>query len=477
VDAPYPRELDLDNPIVAGYYRPRPNVAGLSLSFSSMPTKLKELNEEIEAGKALWELLVTLAQKHPVVSFLLVFVVLFIVGVQLRTFWTTVSTDYAARPGLVLGAVALLAVGAIILTGFLATRPPAVVRLLLPPAGSDIIGESVTVTWGLAYRDANDEKPANQVSYVVQYRSGGTTHDARNFVQYQAFQPPEGQFEWRVRATAHDGEAQEFLSDWSPWQTNYFYRSARARIRMTGTLRVGVSKDYLEPFVYYNETLNGLDGIDIRVIQSLRPLLAKALGVPTIDAKYIPNAWLEGNSDDLGSGATDIAIGDTSIVPERETKYHIKFTKPYWFDKMALVSYRTRPIKDISTTRLTAWRGTTYEQVAQQLTSTYESSTNIPEMLDKLAQGKVDGFIDAAEIAAKSAAQNALSKLTIRVLSQSEVPAEFAQRVGYPSPTAIYVKESEIDLLDELNRILSSPEETAALARIQAEFVPAAERP
>jgi ABC-type amino acid transport substrate-binding protein len=294
-------------------------------------------------------------------------------------------------------------------------------------------------------------------------------------VQYQAFEPAEGRFEWRVRATVRDGEVQEPLSDWSPWQTNYYYRSALARIRMTQTLRVGVSKDYLKPFFYHDEKLNDLDGIDIRVIRSLLPLLAKVLAVPAIHAKYIPNSWLEGNSADLSSGITDLAIGDTSIVAEREQQYHIKFSKPYWFDKMALVS--ARPIKNLSTARLTAWRGTTYEQVARQLTSAYEPSTNIPEMFEKLSQGKVDGFIDAAEIAGKSMAQNAVSKLTIKVLSKSEVPAEFAQRVGYPSPTAIYVNEREIDLLDELNGILSSLEGGEALARIQSDFDPVSAGP
>ena len=442
-----------------------------------MPTNLKEVHEELESARAIWELLITLAHKHPIASCLLIFLTLLIVGGQLRTLWATFSTDYRAKPGLVLAAIAALAVCAMTLTAVLAGRPPAIVTLLSPPAGSDIIGESVTVTWGLAYRAANDEQLSNKVSYVVQYRSSGTTHEARNFVQYQAFEPAEGPFEWRVRATVHSDEPRDSLSDWSPWQTNYFYRSALTRIQMTRTLRVGVSKDYLKPFFYHDETLNDLDGIDIRIIRSLLPLLAKALAVPTIRATYIPNSWLDGNSDDLRSGATDIAIGDTSIVPEREDQYHIKFSKPYWLDRMALVSDRARPIKDVSAARLTAWRGTTYEQVARLLTSAYEPSSNIPEMFEKLEQGKVDGFIDAAEIAKKGMTQNGISKLTIKVLSQSEVPAEFVQRVGYPSPTAMFVNERETDLLDEVNRILSSPEGGEALARIQIDFAPAPERP
>ncbi len=435
-----------------------------------MPTKLKELHEEVESARAIWELLIALANKHPFASSLLVFLTLVFILSALRTQWLTVSTDFKEHPRLVLGMVAALAVSAGLVTVILRSRPSAVVKLLSPPAKSDILSESVTVTWGLEYRDAKEAKSPNQVSYIVQYRSNGTTHETRNFVQYQAFEPAEGPFEWRVRAAYQDAEAQELLSDWSPWQTNFYYRSTLTRIRMTRTLRVGVSKDYLKPFIYHDETLNDLDGIDIRVIRSLLPLLAKALAVPSIQAKYVPNSWLEGNSADLRSGATDVAIGETAILSARESKFHIKFTKPYRHGLMALVSARAHPIRNISTARLTAWEGTTFEQVAQQLTNAYESSTNIPEMLQKMSQGKVDGFIDAAEIAWNSLARNALSELNIKIISRDDLPAAYKRSNEYPGADGMYVAEREIALLDELNRVLCSPEEQETLNRIQRDF-------
>jgi hypothetical protein len=51
----------------------------------SMPTNLKEVHEELESARAIWELLITLAHKHPVASFLLIFLMILIVGGQLRT--------------------------------------------------------------------------------------------------------------------------------------------------------------------------------------------------------------------------------------------------------------------------------------------------------------------------------------------------------------------------------------------------------
>jgi ABC-type amino acid transport substrate-binding protein len=257
------------------------------------------------------------------------------------------------------------------------------------------------------------------------------------------------------------------LSSWTSWQSNFFYRSALQRTKLTKIIRVGISRDPLAPFLFYDEKTNDAEGIDIRVIKRLCLLLARRWGIPSLRIEYKPNTWLEGNAADLKNGETDVAIGEMSILSSREQ------TKPYWHEKMALVTLREHPIKSLKEARLTSWLGTTYEQVAKELARSYEPSNTLPEMHAKLARGDVQGFIDGAEIVIHLTSAEARAKLDIHVLEADELPEEFRKQTSYPVPDGLYVNQEQTELLEELNQVLASTEGESELKQIASSFAQA----
>jgi ABC-type amino acid transport substrate-binding protein len=337
-----------------------------------------------------------------------------------------------------------------------------------PGTGTDVIGQSLTVTWRTVARDGAPAKTDSDLAYTVEYRCVDKTHSVRTFVPYYAFEPPEGEFTWRVRAERRYLEKAGWtaVSDWSPWQRNAFYRSTLERVRRTRILRLAVSKDYLKPFIYSDETSNDLDGIDIRVSRGIGEILAKSLGLPAIQIEYKPNSWLEGNASDLKLGIADLAIGDTSIEKSREEAYHIRFSIPYWYAGMAIVTLKDYPSTNLTIARLTAWRGTTHEQVARLLTTSYEPSSNIPEMFSKLESRTVEGFIDGTEIAWHTVSRAARGRIAIKTLEVHEIPDDFKKAHPYPVPSGLYVNERETELIEQVNQALISREGVQLLRRV-----------
>lgn len=415
---------------------------------------LKDLKLNIEAGQFLWSLFKELIITHPIIACIFIFIVLYLVCLQFPTFVDSIKQDVTQKKW---GKIVILLLISFIITLIISLNDKPTISIISPVAYSDIIGESVTVNWKLNY----DNNPASKIStkdirYIVEYKgmSKLSPLSFKTFANYHAFIPLEEQFQWRVIAEQKTGIRWKKYSEWSTWQSNKYYETALQRIKKTKVLRVGVSEDYLPPYIYHDNVHDKLDGIDIQIIQLIRNKLVNLLGIDYLNIDYHPNEWLSGNSIDLRNYITDIAIGETAILKEREDKYHIKFTHPYWWSHWALITKKNNKITDFSLLKLTAWRNTTFEQVAMLLTKNYVESNNITEMFDKLTKGEVDGFIDNIYILNYYIKWRKTTNYEMRKLRKKDIPEKFRQKTGYPVPAGIYVDNRENDLLLILDNIL-----------------------
>lgn len=335
-----------------------------------------------------------------------------------------------------------------------------VISLAGPVPKSDIIGDIVTVAWNGLREQPSDER----IRYTVEHRSTADTATSRSistFAPYLSWTPSfEGTFEWRVRAERKEHEGWRPASAWTAWQQNRFYHNVLSRIRATSTIRLGVSRDYVPPFIFHSEERQDLDGIDIRIVEELRERLKERLNLDTLRIEYFQGIWLIGNSEGLRNSVTDFAIGETAVLPERETQYRIKFTHPYYFGQMALVTKEADPgellQRETSNVRLTAWRDTTFAEVAGLLAGQFKESDNLAEMFQLLSEGEVDGLIDGAEVAHWAVHERGRGNYKIRILSSSELPLAYTAKTRYPIGSGIYVDERQKELLEFLNSLIDT---------------------
>ncbi len=425
----------------------------------------KDLQDQIEATQFIWAILKSLSREHPAASSGLMFVFLLVVVGQFRTSSRALMEDFQRNRRVtlvVLPALLLFAVGTVTILG---QKNLPLTQVRGPIADQDLLGESVTVSWHV-----HDVVASQNSRYVVEVQSQSNSQRHFTFADYYAFRPAEeGRFRWRAcMQLKESGKDWKQASEWSAWQHNAYYQNTLARIRLTGVLRVAVSLDYLEPFIFHNDETGSLDGIDIKVVEVVRAGLEAQIG-RAITLQYVPGKWLEGNSRDLTSGLADLAIGETSILRRREEEYRIRFTDAYWYESMALVTRSSAPVQAISDMRLTAWKGTIYETVARSLGRSYSSSVTVPDMFDSLSRSEVDGLIDGTTLANSNSRARG-GNFTIRVLTESELPQNLLSDGSYPTPAGLYVGDNEVALLESINTILRAVPATRRLEALRAEY-------
>ena len=212
-------------------------------------------------------------------------------------------------------------------------------------------------------------------------------------------------------------------------------------IKSAGVLNVATSADFA-PFEFH-ALIDGKDqivGADIDLVNEI----AKELGVKVnvIDLEF--NAVLTA----LSQGKADIAVSGISATDERKQTFD--FTDNYFTPEQKIVIKKDNTdalsaIDDFSGKKVGAQKGSIQEAVVQnQLAdSQLVSIAKVPNLINELKQGSIDGLVLESAVADSYVAQN-------DDLAVADIALEASPDDSY----AIALPKGSTELKDELNRIL-----------------------
>ncbi len=180
---------------------------------------------------------------------------------------------------------------------------------------------------------------------------------------------------WRVRPVSQfrGNVKNSDESDWSLTHQVEVYESVWKRIIHTGTLRIGVTQ-YEGDFLRLDEeSTDKLGGFDGEVIELIRKELSKhwlssniKISAPSIDTNVklkldpIVYGW-DGMFEAVSRNDVDFSLSTITRTKEREKRYGIKFSEPYFETQLAIV-YRKdelsiETIEDVQNVKLVANKG------------------------------------------------------------------------------------------------------------------------
>ncbi|MCA8919980.1 MAG: transporter substrate-binding domain-containing protein, partial [Planctomycetes bacterium] len=152
---------------------------------------------------------------------------------------------------------------------------------------------------------------------------------------------------WRVRRLNDDGTpATKFSAPAVVTQ----YASIKARQQRLCTLTVAMPDSYSRTFMDFviaddAEKEGGRDGLEIQLVNELARQVSPSTCKNAFEVTVLRMPW----ADVLratGRGEVDIGIGSITALADREATYSIRFSLPYFFTTMALLT--SRPVeKDI----------------------------------------------------------------------------------------------------------------------------------
>jgi ABC-type amino acid transport substrate-binding protein len=216
-------------------------------------------------------------------------------------------------------------------------------RSILDATEVIVIGRPLVLEWSYTKADpttlyqiqsARDQQLLTDPAYESNLVSGNLLPIARdiNDTRY-----------WRVRAVNADSQP---ISSWSNILKISQYKSSYERIKHTGEVKVYVSDSFNQGFFKF--MLGGqMTGFDIELVQFIVERLLKNMGQSS-DMKVHPKAvpWRD-LLQKPAQGDADIIISTITRRPEREEKYSITFSEPYYTTTLSLLYKMGTPIDSI----------------------------------------------------------------------------------------------------------------------------------
>lgn len=221
-------------------------------------------------------------------------------------------------------------------------------------------------------------------------------------------------------------------------------------IKDAGVLKVATSADFA-PFEFHT-LVNGKDqvvGADIDMVNAI----AEELGVKVevMDMEF--NAVLTA----LSQKKVDIAVSGISATDDRKTTFD--FTDNYFTPQQKIVINKNNvknytSIESLSGKKVGAQKGSIQEMVVQnQLTaSSLVSIAKVPNLINELKQGSIDGLVLESAVADAYVAQNA-------DLMVADVTLEASAEDSY----AIALPKGSTELQTELNKIIADLKESGKI--------------
>lgn len=212
-------------------------------------------------------------------------------------------------------------------------------------------------------------------------------------------------------------------------------------IKAAGVLNVATSADFA-PFEFH-ALIDGKDtivGADIDMVNEIADRLGVEVNILDLDFNAVLTA--------LQQGKADIAVSGISATDERKQTFD--FTDNYFTPEQKLVVNKINEsafdsIESLSGKKVGAQKGSIQEMIVQdQLAdSQLVSIAKVPNLVNELKQGSIDGLVLESAVAESYVAQN--DDLVI-----TDVALEASEGDSY----AIALPKGSIELQEELNSIL-----------------------
>lgn len=212
-------------------------------------------------------------------------------------------------------------------------------------------------------------------------------------------------------------------------------------IKAAGVLNVATSADFA-PFEFH-ALIDGKDtivGADIDMVNEIADRLGVEVNILDLDFNAVLTA--------LQQGKADIAVSGISATDERKQTFD--FTDNYFTPEQKLVVHKNNEsafdsIESLSGKKVGAQKGSIQEMIVQdQLAdSQLVSIAKVPNLVNELKQGSIDGLVLESAVAESYVAQN--DDLVI-----TDVALEASEGDSY----AIALPKGSTELQEELNSIL-----------------------
>lgn len=410
-------------------------------------------------ARSFLELVAGLYEQYPLMTVGTISLFLLLLMVQaratLRELFHWVATGKRMAVLLTLGLFVLVAVGvawaSAELAAYIAGPRPMLVK---PEAQLAVFGQRVVFSWEMP------EGHTDRAEYQIQISQGEAINPFESSIPRFAlrWREPrtlkEGEFRWRVRS-------RNPKSNWSIWRTNSIYRDHVSRILGTGKVRVGLFSEDLRPYTYTGSSAtNEVKGIEVDVARLVVEELSEKLKTRTpLGVEFIRNEWLIGNTEDIRAGVVDVVFANTTRSDDREAKYGIRFSEPYYHAHLGIAWMQTDYDQAFRTgvlqgRRIIAWEDSTPHQIASALGAEVVVGKSTAQMLDALDNREVDGIVDDARVL--DCEFKDYEAGTYRLARISRV-IEDAIGSTYPEPISAFVSRdvSASELLGHLDEILS----------------------
>jgi ABC-type amino acid transport substrate-binding protein len=180
-------------------------------------------------------------------------------------------------------------------------------------------------------------------------------------------------------------------------QTLEIYRDSIERIKATGVIIVGIHADDNPGVFCYNSPDAGYTGFDIDLSREIATKLKQKYGLSRLEPKFVFYHWPE-LLDEPAKHSVDFIIASISQTPEREQKYGLQFSRPYYATRVGLIrqsASNSQPVKyaDLLRLRVAANRFTTASVFADSLKLRVTKADTKQEVFALLADRRVDGII------------------------------------------------------------------------------------
>jgi ABC-type amino acid transport substrate-binding protein len=331
-----------------------------------------------------------LVEKHPYLSvpILIVAIVLTIAsavkGAKEQLGWVfeiVKSGTYRQRIGLVASICLIVAIAVAVPKLVLTYHRPKPIFLDMK---SNVLTREFNARWTYA------EDHNGNVKYRLVAESQGGREEAQTTIPYHKISLT-GLVKLQVTAVINDGSKR--VSD--PVTISIF-RDSVQRLKSTGHLVIGIHADDNPGVFCFNSPDAGYQGFDIDLSREIARQIAAKYGVPYQEPSFSFYHWpelLEGP----GSFDVDFIIASISRSAERQQKYGLRFSAPYYSTKVGLIQ-RAGAASEISYTDLVklavaANSTTTASSFADRLKLHVTKADTKQDVLALLADGKVDGVV------------------------------------------------------------------------------------
>lgn len=249
----------------------------------------------------------------------------------------------------------------------------------------EVMTKEFTARWMYA-----DEKNGS-ITYRLVARNNGETEQDVTTIPYHRVNLT-GPVTLQVTATLPDGSTRT-----SSEVRTEIYRDSIDRLIHKGHLVVGIHADDAPGVFCYSTPDSGYQGFDIDFSKIIARKLAAKYMIPYRDPEVVFYHWPE-LLDQPAKHHIDYAIASISRIQERERRYGIKFTDPYYRTVMGVIRITGNdrdiiPLKRLKLMKLASNRFTTTAAVADRYQLDSRRADTKQEVFALLADGTVEGVL------------------------------------------------------------------------------------